>query len=175
MSIGHRSKHCDSCYYLSAGKALMPSMLEDFVIWGFLVGGAGERIASFSVSSSAARIQRRTEVGLAFTPLATMAFASSGLESLTYSSQTSSAFGHKSQPLKISFLASASCPATSSYKQSRRLVLTALKIICVQTFWAQYAHFSDCKHLWWLMIALPQLAPNYCKENESCLKSPLGS
>ena len=67
-----------------------------------------------SFSSSAALIHSLTEVGLAPTPFATIALASSGFDSLANSSHTSSEVGQKSQPFWISFLASASFPATSS-------------------------------------------------------------
>ena len=68
----------------------------------------------WSRSSSAARIHRRTESGMAATPRATMALASSSLDSLANSSHTSSEVGHSSQPFWISFRASGSLPATSS-------------------------------------------------------------
>ena len=76
-----------------------------------------------SFSSSAARIHRRTEVGFWPTPFATMAFASSGFESLANSSHTSSEWGHRSQPFWIILRASASFPATSSCKHKHRLAV----------------------------------------------------
>ncbi|KDO38744.1 hypothetical protein CISIN_1g031831mg [Citrus sinensis] len=67
-----------------------------------------------SCSNFAACNHNLTEFGIIFTPLAMTALASSGLASLQASNQTSSFFGHSSQPFFINCLAAATFPATSS-------------------------------------------------------------